>query len=68
LSKVKAPTLLIVGGKDIYVLKLNRESMKQLNTEKKLKIVSGASHLFEEPGKLEKVAKLAADWFKKHLE
>lgn len=67
LPKVDAPTLLIVGGNDAVVLYINRESMRQLNAEKKLEIVSGASHLFEEPGKLEEVAELAADWFKKHL-
>jgi putative phosphoribosyl transferase len=68
LLRVKAPTLLIVGGNDVHVIAINRESMKQLNTEKKLEIISGASHLFEEQGKLEEVAKLATDWFKKHLE
>lgn len=68
LSRVKAPTLLIVGGNDVPVITINRETIKQLNTEKKLEIISGASHLFEEPGKLEEVAKLATDWFKKHLE
>lgn len=67
LPKVKAPTLLIVGGKDIVVIDLNKEAMKRLRTEKKLEIVPGASHLFEEPGKLEEVAKLATNWFSKHL-
>ncbi len=68
LSRVDAPTLLIVGSNDEIVIKINRETMKQLNTEKKLAIVSGASHLFEESGKLEVVADLAAEWFKEHLE
>jgi putative phosphoribosyl transferase len=66
LPKVEAPTLLIVGGNDAVVLYINRESMRQLNAEKKLEIVSAASHLFEEPGKLEEVARLAAGWFKEH--
>jgi dienelactone hydrolase len=67
LSRGDAPTLLIVGSDDDIVLKINRETMKQLNVEKKLEIVSGASHLFEEPGKLDTVAEFAAEWFKKHL-
>lgn len=68
LSRVEAPTLLIVGGNDDYVIDINRETMKQLNTEKKLEIVFGASHLFEETGTLEAVAELTAEWFKEHLE
>ena len=67
LSKVEAPTLLIVGSFDTLVIGINRETMKQLDTEKKLEIVSGASHLFEEPGTLEAVAEYAVEWFKKHL-
>ncbi len=67
LSRVKAPTLLIVGGDDIEVLQLNLEALEQLRSEKKLTIVPGATHLFEEPGKLEQVAKLAIDWFSKYL-
>lgn len=67
LSRVKAPTLLIVGGNDIPVIDLNREAMRQLGAEKKLEIVPGATHLFEEPGALEEVARLAADWFLKYL-
>lgn len=63
LSRIEAPTLLIVGGNDEPVIGMNREAIKQLNTVKKLEIISGASHLFEEPGKLEEVAKLAANWF-----
>jgi putative phosphoribosyl transferase len=67
LSEVEAPTLLIVGGNDAVVLNLNRETMRQLNAEKRLEIVSGASHLFEELGKLEEVAELASGWFTQHL-
>lgn len=65
--KVKAPTLLIVGGLDDDVIELNKEAYSKLQCEKKLDIVENASHLFEEPGKLEEVAKLSTDWFKKHL-
>lgn len=68
LHKVKAPTLCIVGGKDTIVLNLNQEAMKHIPAEKKLEIVPEASHLFEEPGKLEEVAKLATKWFLQHLE
>jgi dienelactone hydrolase len=67
LAKVKAPTLLIVGGNDEVVIDLNKEAVKQLKAENKLEIVKGATHLFEEPGALEKVAKLAAEWFKKYF-
>jgi dienelactone hydrolase len=67
LAKVKAPTLLIVGGIDIEVLQLNREALKLIHTEKKLEIVPGASHLFEESGKLEEAAALAINWFTRHL-
>jgi len=67
LPKVKAPVLLIIGGKDTAVIEMNREAMKHIPTETKLEIIPGATHLFEEPGKLEKVAELAADWFSKHL-
>mgnify|MGYP001572080749 CR=1 FL=1 len=65
LKQVKAPTLLIVGSKDTFVIDLNKETMKQIKGCK-LEIVEGASHLFEEPGTLEKVAKLAKNWFKKY--
>ena len=68
MSRVYAPTLLVVGGNDAIIIKINKETMKQLNSEKKLEIVSGASHLFEEPGTLEEVAELAVEWFKEHLE
>jgi putative phosphoribosyl transferase len=67
LSRVQTPTLLIVGGKDLPVIGMNQEAMKQLCVEKKLEIVRGATHLFEEPGALEEVARLAADWFVRHL-
>jgi putative phosphoribosyl transferase len=67
LPHVKAPTLLIVGGDDVPVIGMNREAMAQMRTEVRLEIVSGASHLFEEPGALETVSKLAADWFLTHL-
>ena len=67
LSRVKAPTLLIVGGNDEIVVKLNDEAMKHLQTEKRLEIVTGASHLFEESGALEEVSKLASEWFRHYL-
>ncbi len=64
---VTAPTLLIVGGRDYPVIEMNREALGQLRCEKRLEIVPGATHLFEEPGTLEEVACLAADWFVRHL-
>lgn len=67
LAKVEAPTLLIVGGQDLPVIKLNEQAYAQLHCVKQLKIVNGATHLFEEPGTLEEVARLAAAWFVKHL-
>jgi putative phosphoribosyl transferase len=67
LGSVRAPTLLIVGGDDEPVIGMNREALAQLHCEKKLVIVPGATHLFEEPGALEQVAQLAAQWFKQHL-
>ena len=67
LPKVQAPTLLIVGGNDDIVIELNEMARDQMRCEVKLDIVSGATHLFEEPGALEKVAKLASDWFNAHL-
>jgi putative phosphoribosyl transferase len=67
LSRVKAPTLLIVGGDDGPVIELNEQALNQLQCEKKLEIVSGATHLFEEPGTLEQVAKLASGWFNDHV-
>lgn len=68
LPQVKAPTLLIVGGEDDVVIGLNEDAYAQLRCEKEMKIVPGATHLFEEPGKLEQVAQLASEWFKKKLQ
>lgn len=67
LSKVCAPTLLIVGGLDTEVLQLNREALRMMRAGMRLEIVEGATHLFEEPGKLEEVAKLSIDWFRSHV-
>ena len=67
LPKVKAPTLLIVGGEDHVVIELNEQARAQMKCECKIDIVPGATHLFEEPGALDKVAKLASDWFVKHI-
>ena len=67
LSKVKAPTLLIVGGNDPEVLEMNKDALRRIRVEKKLDVVPGATHLFEEPGKLEEVARLSIDWFLNHL-
>ncbi len=67
LLRVMSPTLLIVGGNDPIVIGLNRQSMKKLSGEKKLVIVPGAGHLFEEPGTLEQVADLSARWFVQYL-
>lgn len=67
LSQVDAPTLLIVGGKDKQVIEYNQQAMSQLDTIKELKIIPDASHLFEEPGKLQAVAKLAQDWFNEYI-
>jgi pimeloyl-ACP methyl ester carboxylesterase len=67
LPKVQAPTLLIVGGTDDIVIELNEMARDQMRCEVKLEIVPGATHLFEEPGALEKVARLASEWFVKHL-
>ena len=65
LANVVAPTLLLVGGLDVEVIELNREAMAQMTGEKKLVIISGATHLFEEHGKLEEVAKASAEWFQR---
>jgi len=67
LVRVQAPTLLIVGGYDLPVIKINQDALTKLRCLKKLVVVPGASHLFEEPGKIEEVAKLASDWFTRHL-
>jgi pimeloyl-ACP methyl ester carboxylesterase len=64
---VKAPTLLIVGGNDFQVIDLNRLAYDQLTGKKEMDIIPGATHLFEEPGTLERVAELAVDWFTLHL-
>jgi putative phosphoribosyl transferase len=68
LGKVTAPTLLIVGGDDGPVIQLNQQAYAQLRCEKALRIIPGASHLFEEPGTLEQVTRLAIDWFSLHLD
>ena len=67
LPKVQAPTLLIVGGNDDIVIELNEQARDRMHCEVKLKIIPGATHLFEEPGTLEKVARLRSDWFAKHI-
>ena len=67
LDKVKAPTLLIVGGKDLTVIEMNRRALQKLKAEKEMVIVPGATHLFEEPGALEQVAEYAGAWFVRHL-
>ena len=67
LSLVTSPTLLIVGGLDYPVIEMNEEALARLRCEKELKIIPGATHLFEEPGTLEQVAGLAAEWFRRHL-
>jgi pimeloyl-ACP methyl ester carboxylesterase len=67
LHLVRCPTLLIVGGNDEQVLSLNERAFERLACEKQLVVVPGATHLFEEPGKLEEVARLAADWYERYL-
>jgi dienelactone hydrolase len=67
LERVRTPVLLIVGGRDLPVIELNREALARIRAEKRLEIVPGATHLFEEPGALEQVAKLASGWFVRHL-
>ena len=64
---VQAPTLLIVGGRDEVVIDLNKRAMTMMRAPVDLVIVPGATHLFEEPGALEQVARLAAEWFRRHL-
>jgi dienelactone hydrolase len=68
LSRVRVPTLLIVGGKDPTVVSLNRTAGEHLMAENRLAIIPGATHLFEESGALEEVARLACDWFTRHLD
>ncbi|MCC6177996.1 MAG: dienelactone hydrolase family protein [Chloroflexi bacterium] len=67
LGRVRAPTLLIVGGNDEPVIEMNRQALAALHCETRLEIVPGATHLFEEPGALDVVARLASDWFRRHL-
>lgn len=67
LSEVKAQVLLIVGSRDLPVIDLNQKAYESMRTKKKMYVVEGASHLFEEPGSLEEVANAAADWFELHL-
>jgi putative phosphoribosyl transferase len=68
LPRVRAPTLLIVGGDDVPVIGMNEQAMERMReVEVRLEIVPGATHLFEEPGKLEEVARLAVEWFRRHL-
>lgn len=67
LSRVEAPTLLIVGGDDVPVIAMNEDALRRLGCEKRLAIVPGATHLFEEPGTLEEVVRLATDWFRDHF-
>jgi putative phosphoribosyl transferase len=67
LRRVQAPTLLLVGSLDLPVIRLNREAYGELREERRIEIVQGASHLFEEPGALDEVAHMARDWFLEHL-
>jgi pimeloyl-ACP methyl ester carboxylesterase len=67
LESVTAPTLLIVGGRDSEVLMLNEQALDRLKVRKNLVVIPGATHLFEEPGTLEKAAEIAANWFKDFL-
>jgi dienelactone hydrolase len=67
LPRVQCPTLLIVGGEDDLVIRLNKDAMRKMHGEVRLEIIRRATHLFEEPGALEQVARLASDWFRGHL-
>jgi dienelactone hydrolase len=67
LERVVAPTLLLVGELDPFVVEVNREALARLSCERRMTVVPGATHLFEEPGALEEVARLAAEWFREHL-
>jgi putative phosphoribosyl transferase len=67
LQEVRAPTLFLVGGLDSVVLELNQKAMDRMVAKKELVIIPGATHLFEEGGKLEEVAKLSTEWFKRYL-
>jgi pimeloyl-ACP methyl ester carboxylesterase len=66
-ARLRAPTLLIVGGNDFQIIQLNRAALAQLRCEKELVIVPGATHLFEEPGARDEVARLAREWFRRRL-
>lgn len=68
LDRLKVPTLLIVGGHDHFVIELNQDAYRRIAAVKELKIIAGATHLFEEPGALEQVAFLASEWFIRHLQ
>jgi dienelactone hydrolase len=67
LERVRAPTLLLVGDRDVQIIAMNQEAMARMRAPVELELVPGASHLFEEPGALERVAERAADWFQRHL-
>jgi hypothetical protein len=67
LPGVKAPTLLIVGGEDFEVIELNKTAYENISAKKRLEIIQGATHLFEEPGALEEVALITAKWFTENL-
>ncbi|MBE7494918.1 MAG: dienelactone hydrolase family protein [Verrucomicrobiaceae bacterium] len=67
LQKVRSPTLLIVGAGDEVVLHLNQQALARMRCERELRVIAGATHLFQEPGKLEEVARISADWFQRHL-
>ncbi len=67
LPKVKAPTLLIVGGDDTAVIEMNQDALAKMRCPKELRLIDGATHLFEEPGTLEQVAEMAAEWFELHF-
>jgi putative phosphoribosyl transferase len=67
LPRVRAPTLLIVGGEDVQVIELNRQALAQLRVEARLVIIPGATHLFEESGALDQVAAYARQWFERHF-
>jgi pimeloyl-ACP methyl ester carboxylesterase len=67
LARVRAPTLLLVGSRDVEVLELNRQAYEGLRCTRKLEVIPGATHLFEEPGTLEQVARHARDWLVRHV-
>jgi len=67
LPRVSAPTLLIVGERDPEVLDLNRQALEEMRCPKELVVIEGATHLFEEPGAMERVSARASDWFVEHL-